>query len=72
MTMTTSGQIWSWPDYCKTKENVNLTLLDLCVCVYILLSTSQCVHMALAINRPDILTMYDCDEKRLQNYSCLI
>ncbi len=30
MTMTTSGQIWSWPDYCKTKENV-----------YILLSTCQ-------------------------------
>ncbi len=29
MTMTISGQIWSWPDYCKTKENVNITLLDL-------------------------------------------
>ncbi len=31
MTMTTSGQIWSWPGYCKTKENVNITLLDLCL-----------------------------------------
>ncbi len=31
MTMTTSGQILSWPDYCKTKENVNIMLLDLCV-----------------------------------------
>ncbi len=29
MTTTTSGQILSWPDYCKTKENVNITLLDL-------------------------------------------
>ncbi len=29
MTMATSGQILSWPDYCKTKENVNITLLDL-------------------------------------------
>ncbi len=31
MTMTTSGQIWSWPVYHKTKENVNVTLLDLCL-----------------------------------------
>ncbi len=31
MTMSSSGQIWSWPDYCKTKENVNITLLDLCL-----------------------------------------
>ncbi len=31
MTMTTSGQISSWPDYNKTKENVNITLLDLCL-----------------------------------------
>ncbi len=28
MTMTTRGQILSWPDYRKTKENVNITLLD--------------------------------------------
>ncbi len=31
MTMTTSGQILPWPDYRKTKENVNITLLDLCL-----------------------------------------
>ncbi len=31
MTMTTSGQILSRPDYCKTKENVNITLLNLCL-----------------------------------------
>ncbi len=31
MTMTTSGPIYSWPDYRKTKENVNITLLDLCL-----------------------------------------
>ncbi len=29
MNMTTSGQILSWLDYCKTKENVNIKLLDL-------------------------------------------
>ncbi len=29
MTMSTSRQILSCPDYCKTKENVNITLLDL-------------------------------------------
>ncbi len=29
MTMTTSEQFYSWPDYCKTKENVNIMLLDL-------------------------------------------
>ncbi len=40
MTMTTSRQIWSWPDYCKTKENVNIKLF-----VYILLSTCQWVHI---------------------------
>ncbi len=28
MIMTTSGQILSWPDYRKIKENVNITLLD--------------------------------------------
>ncbi len=33
MTMTTSMQILSWPDYCKTKENVNKNLLD-CVCLH--------------------------------------
>ncbi len=31
MTMTISGQILSSPDYRKTKENVNITLLDLCL-----------------------------------------
>ncbi len=31
MIMTTSEQIWSWFDYCKTKENVNIQLLDLCL-----------------------------------------
>ncbi len=30
MIMTTSGQLYSWPDYCKTNENVNMTL-DLCL-----------------------------------------
>ncbi len=40
MTMPTSGQILSWPDYHKTKENVNVKLLDL-VFVYMLLSTCQ-------------------------------
>ncbi len=31
MTITTSGQFKSWPDHCKTKENVNIILLDLCL-----------------------------------------
>ncbi len=31
MTVTTSVHIWSWPDYCKTKENVNIKMLDLCL-----------------------------------------
>ncbi len=69
MTMTTSGHIWSWPDYCKTNENVNIKLLDL-----LLLHFTQYMPMsphALAINRPDILLMQDSDEKRLQNYSYL-
>ncbi len=56
MTMITSGQIWLWSDYHKTKENVNIKLLDV-VFVYILLSACQWVHMALAINKPDILLM---------------
>ncbi len=30
MTMTTSGQIYSCSDYRKTKENVNIKLLDMC------------------------------------------
>ncbi len=34
MTMTTTGQILSWPDYHKTKENVNITLLDLCLFIF--------------------------------------
>ncbi len=42
------------------------------VFIYILLSTCQWVHMALAINRPDILLISDSNEKLLQNYSCLI
>ncbi len=24
----------SWPDYCKTKENVNIMLLDLCLLTF--------------------------------------
>ncbi len=28
--------------------------------------------MSLAINKPNILLMYDSDEKRLQHYFCLI
>ncbi len=41
MAMTTSGQIYSWPDYHMTKENVSIKLLDLCESsiIYILLST---------------------------------
>ncbi len=31
MTMTTSRQILLWLDYSKTKEYVNITLLDLCL-----------------------------------------
>ncbi len=34
MTITTSGQIYSWPDYRKTKENVNIKSLDLHVCLH--------------------------------------
>ncbi len=30
MTMPTSAHIYSKPDYCKTKENVNMKVLDLC------------------------------------------
>ncbi len=30
MTMTTNGQIMSWPDYFKTNGNVNIKLWDLC------------------------------------------
>ncbi len=54
MTMTTSGQIMSWPDYLKTKGNVNIKLWDLfeILIVYILLSTFQSVHMALTVNKP--------------------
>ncbi len=49
MTMTTSGQIMSWPDYLKTKGNVNIKLI-----VYILLSTFQSVHMVLTVNKPNV------------------
>ncbi len=56
MTMTTSGQIMPWPDYLKTKGNVNIKLLDLCeiLIIYILLSTFQSVHMVLTVNKPDV------------------
>ncbi len=59
LTMTTRGQIYSCPDYCKTKWNVNIKLLDLCesLIVYILLGTFQWFHLTKAINRPDILLM---------------
>ncbi len=55
MTMTTSGQIMSWPVYLKTKRNVNIKLWDLCeiLVVYILLSTFESVHMVLTVNKPD-------------------
>ncbi len=44
---------------------MNIKVLDFCesLIVYILLSTCQCVHMALAINRTDMLLMEDSDEK---------
>ncbi len=56
MTMITSGQIMSWPDYLKTKGNVNIKLWDLCeiLIVYNLLSTFQSVHMVLTVNKPDV------------------
>ncbi len=56
MTITTSGQIMSWPDYLKTKGNVNIKLWDLCeiLIVYILFSTFQSVHMVLTVNKPDV------------------
>ncbi len=40
----------------KTKGNVNIKLWDLCesLIVYILLSTFQWIHMALAVNIPDV------------------
>ncbi len=56
MTLTTSGQIMSWPDYLKTKVNVNIKFWDLCeiLIVYILLSTFQSVHMVLIVNTLDV------------------
>ncbi len=56
MIMSTSGQIMSWPDYFKTKENMNIKLWALCetLIVYILLSTFQLVHMVLSVNKPDV------------------
>ncbi len=56
MTMTTNGQIMSWPVYLKTKGNVNIKLWDLCeiLVVYILLSTFESVHMLLTVNKPDV------------------
>ncbi len=49
-------QIMPWPDYLKTKGNVNTTFWDLCeiLIVYILLSTFQSVHMVLTVNKPDV------------------
>ncbi len=38
MTMTTSGQILSWYNYLKTKENMNIKLLGLC--------QFDCLHFA--------------------------
>ncbi len=56
MTMTSSGQIMSWPDYLKTKGNMNIKFWDLCeiLIVYILLSTFQSVHMVLTVNKLDV------------------
>ncbi len=56
MTMTTSGQIMSWPVYLKTQGNVNIKLWDLCeiLVVYILLSSFESVHMVLTVNKPDV------------------
>ncbi len=61
MTMTTCGQIMPWPDYLKTKENVNIKLRDLCetLIVYILLSTFQLVHMLLTVNTPDVRRFFE-------------
>ncbi len=61
MTVATSGQIYSWPDYLKTKGNVNIKLLDLrkSLIVYILLCRCQWVHMALAVKQTwSYLTTY--------------
>ncbi len=41
MTMTTSGQILSRPDYHKTKENVNIALLDLCLFTFYSVYTNE-------------------------------
>ncbi len=56
MTMTTSGQIMPWPDYLRTKRNVNIKVWDLreILIVYILVSTFQSVHMVLTVNKPDV------------------
>ncbi len=56
MTMTTSGPIMAWPDYLKTKGNVDIKLWDLCeiLIVYILLSTFRSVHMVLTVNKPNV------------------
>ncbi len=40
MTMITSGWIWSWPDYCKTKENVSI-MLDLCLFTFYSAHTNE-------------------------------
>ncbi len=34
--MATSGQFYPCSDYCKIKENVNIMLLDLCLCTFYL------------------------------------
>ncbi len=49
MTMTTSEQILSWPDYHKTKENVNIKLLDLCLFIFYSVPANESTDMALTI-----------------------
>ncbi len=53
MTVTTSGRFSHDP---ITKGNINIKLWDLyeSLIVYILLNKFQWVHMALAVNRPDV------------------
>ncbi len=41
MTMTTSGQILSGPDSCKTNENVNIKILDLCLFTFYSVHVSE-------------------------------
>ncbi len=41
MTMTTNGHILTWTDYHKTKVNVNITFLDLCLFTFYSVHTSE-------------------------------